>query len=74
MTQESGKGNAGKDLPHDAEQIDAAVVVAVTAVSLVLVQRDDLAGRHACPGGQLLRSNRDRGGHEDVAVRKVSQV
>lgn len=34
---ESGKGNMGSDLPHNAEQGDATVVVTVSAVSFVFV-------------------------------------
>ena len=39
---ESSQGDTGEDLLHDVEQGDAAVIITVTAVSLVFIQCDDL--------------------------------
>lgn len=65
---ESGKCNMGNNLPHNAEQGDATVVVTVSAVSLLFV----VSCTWYCPGGHLLCSN--KGGCEYVAVMTVSHV
>lgn len=43
---QAGKHNTGKDFSHDAKERYAAVVIAVTAVSLVLVECSDASIAH----------------------------
>ena len=67
-TLQAGQGDPSEDFANDVQKRDAAIVVAITMVTLVLVQGDYTVCWHlSCLGGCDLAPSTGRGAHEAVA-------